>query len=764
MTMNRPLKLHGLLFAAFFTFLNPSVPAFAGETENALSLVPNPAVVERIPGKFLIDPKTPIAVDAGSPALKEIGKFLASRLRESTGYSLPLDTAWTGMSVKGAPDPIVLSIAPHKAAMAAEGYELSVAKTGIRIRAGGAAGAFYALQTLFQLLPVEFEYGSHVSGVAWEVPCVRVQDAPRFPWRGMHLDVGRHFFGKKFVEEYIDLISRYKFNIFHWHLTEDQGWRIEIRKYPKLTSVGAWRKETLDDGQPYGGFYTQDEIREVVAYARQRFVTIVPEIEMPGHSTAAIASYPELSCTGGPFEVQTKWRVFEDVYCAGNDRTFEFLQDVLTEVMDLFPGQFIHVGGDECPKTRWKVCPRCQARIKAEGLAGEHELQSYFVKRIEKFLNAHGKRLVGWDEILEGGLAPNATVMSWRGIDGGIAAAASGHDVVMSPTSNCYFDYFQGLTGEPDPVGKYLPLDSVYGYEPVPASLTADQARHILGAQGNVWTEYIADAKKAWYMSFPRACAMSEVVWSPGNKRDFQDFSARMADQYERLAARGVNVRIPPPSGFEGDVVLFRDTAITLINQVPGSVVRYTTDGSVPSGASRSASGAIPIRTSTVVKAVTILPSGGMSPVPRGVYSIVDPNVNGVSWKIVPRRVSSGIRVDTASGFTYRMSLEGLPLGPDSLTVTLETWLDVGTEGIYTFWVGQGDPATLGIDGFSPVENRGANWWDIPSGIFHLRTGEHRLTVTVITPGPKARLDLHVQGPGLEMQPIPASMLRRRPH
>jgi hexosaminidase len=761
--MNRPLKLHGLLFAAFFTFLNPSVPAFAGETENALSLVPNPAVVERISGKFLIDPKTPIAVDAGSPALKEIGKFLASRLRESTGYSLPLDTAWTGMSVKGAPDPIVLSIAPHKAAMAAEGYELSVAKTGIRIRAGGAAGAFYALQTLFQLLPVEFEYGSHVSGVAWEVPCVRVQDAPRFPWRGMHLDVGRHFFGKKFVEEYIDLISRYKFNIFHWHLTEDQGWRIEIRKYPKLTSVGAWRKETLDDGQPYGGFYTQDEIREVVAYARQRFVTIVPEIEMPGHSTAAIASYPELSCTGGPFEVQTKWRVFEDVYCAGNDRTFEFLQDVLTEVMDLFPGQFIHVGGDECPKTRWKVCPRCQARIKAEGLAGEHELQSYFVKRIEKFLNAHGKRLVGWDEILEGGLAPNATVMSWRGIDGGTAAATSGHDVVMTPTSNCYFDYFQGLTGEPGPVGSYLPLDRVYAYEPVPPGLAPDRAGHILGAQGNVWTESIPDAKKAEYMAFPRACAMSEVVWSAPGRKDFRDFSARMAGQYERLVARGINVRIPPPAGFEGTIVLFRDTSITILSQVPGSVVRVTTDGTEPTMGSPALAGPLTLRTSTTIKARTFLPSGGMSPVPCGVYSIVDPGANGVSYRIAERRISSGPVPDTLRGVTYRMSLDGLPLGPDTLTVWLDSYVVVGEEGVYQFTVAQGDSATLSVDGSPVVENRAAEWWEVPSGLFHLRSGPHRLSVTVVTTGRQAGLDLHIKGPGLELQPVPASMLWRRP-
>jgi hexosaminidase len=740
--------------------LTSSGAALAGETGSVLSLVPNPAGVERLPGKFLIDAGTAIAVDAHAPLLKDVAGFLAARLRESTGYPLPLDTA---AAPDRTPGRVYLSLAARGSAPGGEGYELAVTANGIRISANGAAGAFYAMQTLFQLLPPEFEYAAPVYGVAWEVPCVKIQDAPRFTWRGMHLDVGRHFFGKKFVEEYIDLISRYKFNVFHWHLTEDQGWRIEIKKYPKLTSVGSWRKETLGDGQPHGGFYTQDEIREVVAYARKRYVTIVPEIEMPGHSTAAIAAYPELSCTGGPFEVQTKWRVFEDVYCAGNDKTFEFLQDVLTEVMDLFPGQFIHIGGDECPKTRWKVCPRCQARIQAEGLAGEHELQSYFVRRIEKFLNAHGKRLLGWDEILEGGLPPNATVMSWRGIDGGIAAASSGHDVVMTPTSNCYFDYSQGLTGESGATGNYLPLDRVYSYEPVPPGLSPDRARHILGAQGNVWTEYIPDARRAEYMTFPRACAMSEVVWSAPGRKDFRDFSARMAGQYERLVARGVNVRIPPPGGFEGSTLLFRDTSITILSQVPGSIVRYTTDGTEPTVDSRLSTGPLPVRTSTTIKARTFLRAGGMSPVSSGVYSIVDTGANGVSYRIAGRRSSGGLPVDTLRGVTYRMSLEGLPLTPDSCLVLLDSYIGVGEEGVYQFTIAQGDSATLSVDGSAAVDNRAADWWDMPAGLFHLRKGPHRLAVTVVTTGRQAGLDLHLRGPGLELQVIPGSMLWRRP-
>jgi len=729
-----------------------SMRAHAGDQLHpVLSLVPEPVSVKELPGKFVVGPGTSLAVDQAAPAFRDVARFLAARLRESTGFPLPLDTAATR------PAPGQIYFASGSVAGGEEAYALDVSNGGIRISAQAPAGAFYAMQTLLQLLPPEIEYGSLFQGLSWTIPCVQVKDAPRFPWRGMHLDVGRHFFGKKFVEEYIDLLSRYKFNVFHWHLTEDQGWRIEIKKYPRLTTVGSWRKETLGDGQPHGGFYTQDEVREVVAYARERFITIVPEIEMPGHSTSALAAYPELSCTGGPFDVQTKWRVFDDVYCAGNDKTFEFLDDVLTEVMALFPGPYIHIGGDECPKTRWKACPKCQARIKAEGLANEHELQSYFIKRIERFVNAHGKRLIGWDEILEGGLAPNATVMSWRGIDGGIAAATAGHGVVMSPTSNCYFDYYQGLTGEPWAVGSYLPLEKVYAYEPVPPGLTPEQARHILGAQGNVWTESIPGPPQAEYMAFPRACAMSEVVWTPAAKKDFRDFSARMADQYDRFVMRGVNARIPPPTGFEGNAVFTSDTVVSIVSQVPGSVMRYTLDGTDPTSGSPEVTGPLTLRASTTVKARTFLTSGGTSPVPFGVFSRIDPAVNGVAYTIVPRRAG----VETIRGVTSMMSLEGLPLPADSSTVTLEALLDIPSDGIYTFAMAQGDSASLTIDAFRPVDNRAADWWDVPTARFALGKGAHRISVVVAAAGRPSGLGLSLEGPGLERRAIPPFMLRR---
>ena len=415
-----------------------------------------------------------------------------------------------------------------------EGYRLQVRPEEIRMYFKEKAGAFYAQQTLQQLTAPD--------GV---IPCFDIEDAPRFSYRGMHLDVCRHIFPVEFVKKYIDLLARHKMNYFHWHLTEDQGWRIEIKKYPRLQEVAAWRKETLVghysdqphqfDGQRYGGYYTQEEIREVVKYAQERFVTIIPEIEMPGHAQALLAAYPELSCHGQPVEVATKWGVFENVLCPTED-TFEFLENVLLEVMDLFPGPYIHIGGDECPKAQWKASAFCQELMKKEGLKDENELQSYFIRRIDRFLTEHGRRLIGWDEILEGGLSENATVMSWRGTQGGIEAAQAGHDVIMSPTSHCYFDYYQSqYPDEPLAIGGYLPLEKVYAFEPVPGSLSPEESKHILGAQGNVWTEYIPTTQQVEYMAFPRALALAEVLWSPLSVKDFPGFQDRLARYLPKL-------------------------------------------------------------------------------------------------------------------------------------------------------------------------------------------------------------------------------------
>ncbi|MCF8238233.1 MAG: beta-N-acetylhexosaminidase [Saprospiraceae bacterium] len=413
-----------------------------------------------------------------------------------------------------------------------ESYTLDILKHQIIIRSGTDIGLQYGLTTLLQTVQLDSSTSKYYS------PCLHIQDYPRYTYRGMHLDVCRHFFPVAFIKRYIDYLAMYKFNTFHWHLTDDQGWRIEIKRYPKLTDTGAWRSETLlgksgnetplFDGMPYGGFYTQEEIREVVRYATAQGITIIPEIELPGHALAALSAYPELSCTGGPFQPATTWGVFDDVYCT-KEETITFLEHVLDEVIDLFPGPYIHIGGDECPKTRWKSCPNCQKNIQTHGLADEHELQSWFIKQIATYLQSRDRRIIGWDEILEGGLAPDATVMSWRGVAGGMEAAAQGHEVIMTPGNPCYFDHYQSRTADqPLAIGGYNPLEAVYTWDPVPADLDTALHQYILGGQGNVWTEYMLDEKHVEYMIFPRITALAETLWSNPEQKDYAHFLDRV--------------------------------------------------------------------------------------------------------------------------------------------------------------------------------------------------------------------------------------------
>ena len=516
--------------------------------DSGLAIVPRPVRFTPRTGTFTLTAATVIVTDRGT---RELGGTLADYLFPATGYRLAVRaSAPAGTRV------ISLGLDTTLKALRDEGYRLEVTPARVTIRALRPAGAFYAIQTLRQLLPPAILREAKVTGTAWRMPAVSIEDYPRFTWRGMHLDVGRHFMPKEFVKKYIDLLALHKMNRFHWHLTEDQGWRIEIKQYPRLAELGAWRGQTIIgrpdddstkwrfDGQPHGGYYTQDDIREVVAYAQARFVTIVPEIEMPGHSQAAIAAYPELGNTGDTLSPWTSWGVDENILNPG-EPTIRFYQNVLTEVMALFPGRWIHIGGDEAPKAQWKASSLAQQRIRELGLKDEDELQSWFTRRMDEFLTAHGRSLIGWDEILQGGLAPNATVMSWRGTDGGIAAARAGHDVVMAPTSHTYFDYYQvaDTTREPLAIGGFLPLDTVYAFEPVPPTLTPAEARHILGGQGQVWTEYMPDPKRVEYMTFPRVCALAEVLWTPREGRDYGDFVRRLPHQLERLAVLDVQYR-----------------------------------------------------------------------------------------------------------------------------------------------------------------------------------------------------------------------------
>lgn len=533
----KTLKTKLILFLFPLMILNYNNEAFS-----AVNIVPKPVSVTEKPGMFVINSNTKILFNFSDEHNENIAAPVNFHISKFYGMN-PLSL---GTATKQQANSIYISLTKNPG-IRPEGYLLEVGKSGVSIEATTPAGLFYAVQSLIQLMPSQ-----EVKMDKIYLPFVDITDYPRFEWRGLHLDVCRHFMPKEFVLKYIDYMAIHKLNTFHFHLTEDQGWRIEIKRYPKLTEIGSKRKETIMgrgnetvkqyDGKPHGGFYTQEDIKEIVAYAAKRYVTVVPEIEMPGHALAALASYPELGCTGGPYEVATKWGVFKEVMCAGKEGTFEFLQNVMDEVLTLFPSKFIHIGGDECPKDSWKECPDCQQRIKELGLKDEHELQSWFITRMEKYLNAKGKDIIGWDEILEGGLAPNAAVMSWRGEAGGIAAAKERHKVVMSPGTHCYLDHFQGpKETQPLAIGGFTPLEKIYSYEPVPAELSAEEAKYIMGAQGNVWTEFMPNPAHVEYMVYPRAAALAEVVWTPRESRDYKNFMERMEKMVLRYYSYGIN-------------------------------------------------------------------------------------------------------------------------------------------------------------------------------------------------------------------------------
>ena len=519
-----------------------------GQPKTTLTLIPQPVSVKMGNGQFTLNSKTVIA--AADEADRKSAEYLNTYLQQVYGFKLDIDRQEGKNYIRLATRKFAK--APEK-----ETYTLTVGKEGVIIEGDSYAATFNGIQTLLQLLPTTLNAKAQTQN--FSIPFVTINDYPRFSYRGMHLDVGRHLFPVTFIKKYIDYLALHKFNYFHWHLTEDQGWRIEIKKYPELSTVAAYRNGTIigrfpgtgNDNIRYGGYYTQEEIKDIVQYATERHITVVPEIELPGHSSAAIAAYPWLSCfpeketviAKNPSEaskqqkgkkVQETWGVFDDIYCAGKETTFAFLENVMDEVLTLFPSRYIHVGGDEAPKAHWKQCPQCQAKIKAENLKDEHELQSYFIQRMEKYLNAKGRTLIGWDEILEGGLAPNAIVMSWRGEKGGIEAAKQKHQVIMTPGQPVYFDHSQTRAEDSVTIGGYNSLNAVYAYEPVPKELNAEQAKYVLGAQANVWTEYMKNPSKVEYMIFPRMSALSEVLWTPKEKKNWQDFERRIQDQFKR--------------------------------------------------------------------------------------------------------------------------------------------------------------------------------------------------------------------------------------
>lgn len=608
--------------AAIGLWMQTSCSSPAARSWNeGIHVIPVPAEMSCGEGNFTLNRSTVIA--CLDPEFSPTAAYLAAKIKTAAGYDLPI-TAQAAAS-----NCIVFerdSTVPHP-----EGYTLVSTPEGVTVAASGTAGAFYGMQTLLQLLPAEIESPVRVRNIEWSLPVAAIEDQPRFGYRGVHLDPVRHFAGAEFVKKQLDVLALFKINRLHWHLTDDQGWRIEIKKYPELTEKGAVRTE--GDGSRYGGFYTQDEIREIVAYAQERHIDVIPEIELPGHAKAVLVSHPELSCTGGPFDQpRIVWGVEPDIFCPGKEATFAFIEDVLTEIFELFPSEYIHIGGDESPKVRWESCPDCQARIRTEGLdakarrvgadgkrhTAEEVLQSYTIARVERFANAHGRKIIGWDEILEGGLAPSATVMSWRGEAGGIAAARQQHNVIMTPNSaGFYFDHLQGAAEvEPASIGGYSTLEKVYRYNPVPDSAAEDWGRYILGVQGNLWSEYILSDDHREYMYYPRVLALAELDWSPNDRKDWDDFQKRIVNALVRLDYHGINYHIPMPEGTLVDLVAFTGDSVS----VPFCNTRnlpmvYTLDGSEPTAQSTVYVDTLRIGEPTTIRIATRLPQGKLSPV-----------------------------------------------------------------------------------------------------------------------------------------------------
>lgn len=584
---------------------------------NTYSVIPYPNSLVQEDGTFVFNKKTKmICTSSLDSASQEVVRNFSALLNNVAG----LKTECIVEEEKREKNIVFFDL---DTSIADEGYSLDIDPSKIIIKASSAAGFYYAVQSLKQLLPIAV-YGDKKSDSVeeWEVPCAHIDDAPRFSYRGMHLDVARHFFSVDEVKRYIDLLAMHKLNVFHWHLTDDQGWRIEIKKYPKLTEIGSIRKYTMVeknfdqyDNTPYGGYYTQEQIRDIVNYAKERFITIIPEVDLPGHMVAALASYPSLGCTGGPYEVQGVWGVHPDVLCAGKEETYEFVTDVLSEVIELFPSRYIHIGGDECPKDRWKKCPLCQARIRKLGLktdkehTAEERLQSYFMTRVEKFLNENNRQIIGWDEILEGGAAPNATVMSWRGTDGGVQAAKLRHNVVMTPNTYLYFDYYQSEDTQTEPlaIGSYVPLERVYDFEPVPDTLDNDSKKYILGAQANLWTEYISDFKQVEYMLLPRLDALSEVQWTQPENKNWVNFLDRLQHNIQVYDLKGYNYGkhifgINP----EYRIIPEKHCIEVTLRTQGDAPVYYTLDGTVPTEKSTRYTQPIELTENADLKAIVV--------------------------------------------------------------------------------------------------------------------------------------------------------------
>jgi len=724
-------------FAAAFLVL--CVP-FALAQADEVRIIPKPADYERGNGFFILSARTKIVVTR--PSFVQNGVALREQIASLYGIRLQV----TNNPPKR--DFILFDVVGQGfAAVREKGeYHLVVQTDSIKLL-GGPEGQFYGIQTLLQMMSPE---GSKIV----QIPSATIFDSPRFAYRGMHLDVARHFQPVEFVKKFIDQMSQYKFNTFHWHLTDDQGWRIEIKKYPRLTEVGSVRPETMvdrnfspyiGDGIPHGGFYTQEQIKEVVAYAKERHITVIPEIELPGHASAALAAYPQFGCKADyEYKVQTTWGIFKEVFCP-TEETFKFLEDVLDETIALFPDSpYIHIGGDEVLKDHWKESAFVQELKKRENLKDENEVQSYFIRRIERHLSKRGKKMIGWDEILEGGLAPNATVMSWRGMRGGIEAAKSKHDVIMTPTDYVYFDYGQGDPAyEPLNIGSYVPLSKVYSFEPVPPELTAEEAKYVIGGQANIWTEYMKTPQHIEYMAFPRMLALSEVLWSKKEDRDFADFQRRLNTILPRLDKQGVNYRIPEPGGLQNIVTESERVSIEL-QPAAGTRVHITTDGTTPDERSPVYSRPIEIRLGEgevkTLKTIVVNAAGRKSVVYAATIvrgKMREPDVTtaakpGLNYNLLVPNDNPEIKSMSQSGETRSTSLNQFAERADlkkPFAVTFDGFFRVPEDGVYEFQVDSTWDATVVLGDSRIIDDEGTRDRKIRSAIVPLKAGLHKMSI-----------------------------------
>jgi hexosaminidase len=722
----------------------------AQDSNPNLNIIPAPVSVKKAVGVFILSQETTIIADSvTNKAVVFLTDYLKNkamlhiRIKANDGAGIPNSLVLTATGTDNLP---------------VDGYRLTITPQQILI-AGKGAGLFYGIQTLIQLMPAE-------RAAIAKLPCLQIEDYPRFGYRGLMLDVSRHFFSVEFVKKYIDLMAAYKLNNFHWHLTDDQGWRIEIKKYPKLTEISSQRAQTVIgnyhdrtpqqfDNTPYGGFYTQDQIRDVVKYASDRYINIVPEIEMPGHSEAVLAAYPELSCdpSSTTYKVAETWGVFHNIYCP-SDKTFSFLQDVLTEVMDLFPGKYIHVGGDEVPKDAWKKSEFCQKLIKKLGLkddklsSKEDKLQSYFIQRMEKFVNSKGRSIIGWDEILEGGLSPNATVMSWRGEAGGIAAAQQNHNVVMTPGSGgLYIDQLQGKQNlEPLSIGGYDPLSKIYSYNPIPAVLTPDQQKYIVGVQANLWTEYIPTDNKVEYMILPRILALSEVAWTPLASKNYTDFAnTRLPSHLAWFDENKFDYRVPTAIGTQDTIMFGSQLTVNLKSPVTGAKIYYTVDGYKPRETDMEYT--IPITYNVPpdqyreLKTIVITPSGKRSQVTNAIMYNKNPlppvsyqgTAKGLKYQLFTGEFSSisqlkdAAVIDTGMAATFNTSV--FKKNIKGFGVIYTGFIRIDTDGNHGFSLSSASGSSLLIDDQPVVDNDGKHGVFDQGGAVPLLKGYHKITI-----------------------------------